>query len=190
MREIKTYLWSIPSPSMKALSVLAAVAVSLSLPCFARDAQPKTDASAQAAQALISRVLPGHADQFVCEIIPQDNAKDVFEIEASHRKIVLRGNNGVSIAMALSTYLRDYAKANYDCLAAGPLKVNRALPLPTEKIRRPQRRHSADLPHSTRVSASLDRGTRLRVRRPGFWQRIRHTPCAAEKAAHGACRIH
>jgi hypothetical protein len=69
------------------------------LPCAA--ASPD-----EAAAELIQRVLPVGAEAFVTETIPTADGKDVFEMEASRGKIVLRGNNGVSIAMALSWYLR------------------------------------------------------------------------------------
>jgi alpha-N-acetylglucosaminidase len=57
-------------------------------------------------------VVPAHAAQFVVESIPADAGRDVFELEAQQGKIVLRGNNGVSIASALNRYLVDYAHAH------------------------------------------------------------------------------
>ncbi|HSW45424.1 MAG TPA: alpha-N-acetylglucosaminidase TIM-barrel domain-containing protein [Phycisphaerae bacterium] len=63
-----------------------------------------------AARGVIQRVLPKHVDRFVLEVIPRDDGKDVFEIESRDGKIVLRGNNGVSICSALGWYLK------YHCL--------------------------------------------------------------------------
>ena len=59
-----------------------------------------------AAAGVIQRLIPQHAEQFVLEAIPQENGKDVFEIESRDGKIVLRGNNGVSICSALNWYLK------------------------------------------------------------------------------------
>ena len=88
------------------------------------------------AMALIERVAPAHADRFVCEIIAPQGGRDVFEVEAKNGRIVLRGNNGVSLAMAFNHYLTSAAKVRYDWLAAGPLSISGSLPLPKEKVRR------------------------------------------------------
>ena len=69
----------------------------------------QAQATRAAAQALISRVVPSQARQFVCDVIPPENGKDVFEVESRDGKIVLRGNNGVAIASALNHYLKTYA---------------------------------------------------------------------------------
>lgn len=96
----------------------------------------RADDAAAAARALIARVLPGHAARFVCETIPQENGKDVFEIEAVGGKIVLRGNDGVALAMAFNTYLRDNAHVNFDWFATKPLTIPGELPAPAAKVRR------------------------------------------------------
>ncbi|MCX2678640.1 alpha-N-acetylglucosaminidase [Galbibacter sp. EGI 63066] len=59
-------------------------------------------------RALIERIVPDHASQFIVETIDSDST-DSFEIESRDDKIVLRGNNGVSIASALYYYLSEYA---------------------------------------------------------------------------------
>src|ERR1035437_1721788 len=58
-------------------------------------------------QAIIERILPGHAAQFIVELMPSDST-DWFEVASRDDKIVLRGNNGVSIASALYYYLTEY----------------------------------------------------------------------------------
>ena len=88
-----------------------------------------------AARHLIQRVLPPLADTFQVELIPAADDKDVFEIEANGGKITLRGNNGLSLAMAFNWYLRHEAHVNFDWQAAGPLRFQGALPLPKEKTR-------------------------------------------------------
>jgi len=86
---------------------------------------------------LIGRVLPGHREAFAIEEIPDENGLDVFEVEAGEDgRIVLRGNNGVSVAVAFHWYLNNVARVRYGWEAAGPLVIPGRLPLPAEKIRR------------------------------------------------------
>ncbi|WP_344979945.1 alpha-N-acetylglucosaminidase [Compostibacter hankyongensis] len=61
-----------------------------------------------AAKALIRRVVPEAADRFEVAEIPQENGKDVFEVESSGGRIILRGSSGVSVASALHYYLKEY----------------------------------------------------------------------------------
>ena len=68
-----------------------------------------------AAQALIQRVLPQHATSFICELIPDEGGMDAFEVDVRNNKIVLRGNNGISLAMAFNWYLR------YNAMIGRPL---------------------------------------------------------------------
>jgi alpha-N-acetylglucosaminidase len=113
---------------VQTLIAVFVVGLFYSLPCAAQELSGE-----KAAQALIARVLPGHAASFVCNAIPAEGGKDVFEIEGQEGKIVLRGNNGVSLTMAFNWYLRYQALINFDWQAAGPLKFDGALPLPKEK---------------------------------------------------------
>ena len=64
-----------------------------------------------ASKALLQRIVPNHAAQFVVEGLSRQNNKDVFEIESRSNKIVLRGNNGVAVASALYFYLNEYCHA-------------------------------------------------------------------------------
>lgn len=59
-------------------------------------------------KAFIERVIPGRAGSFLIESIPQKNGRDVFELDGNDSKIILRGNNGLSIASALNYYLKNY----------------------------------------------------------------------------------
>jgi len=87
-----------------------------------------------AAQALIARVLPQHADGFVCQVIPQDGGKDVFEVESQDGKIVLRGNNGVSLASAFNHYLKEIAHCHLSW-CGDQLNLPATLPAVPQKIR-------------------------------------------------------
>jgi len=62
----------------------------------------------KASYAFIERVISGKSSSFIIEAIPQQNDKDVFELDSRDGKIVLRGNNGLSIASALNYYLKNY----------------------------------------------------------------------------------
>jgi len=61
----------------------------------------------KASDNLLQRILPKHANQFVVEQI-DTFSKDTFQISSRDGKIVLAGNNGVSIASALYYYLNEY----------------------------------------------------------------------------------
>ncbi len=63
---------------------------------------------APASYALIKRIIPEQSASFVVESISENNGKDVFEVESKGGKIVLRGNNGVSVASALYYYLTEF----------------------------------------------------------------------------------
>ncbi len=60
----------------------------------------------KAAEKMIQRTLPKHANQFVIEQI-NNSGKDTFQVASKNGKIVLSGNNGVSIASALYYYLNE-----------------------------------------------------------------------------------
>ena len=95
---------------------------------------PGSHTPIDAAKAVIGRVLPKQADQFVLEVIPQDAGRDVFEIESRDGRIVLRGNNGVSICSALNWYLK------YRCFCQftwSGSQLNLPVPLPKleQKVR-------------------------------------------------------
>ncbi|GGH00172.1 alpha-N-acetylglucosaminidase [Mucilaginibacter phyllosphaerae] len=62
----------------------------------------------KASVAFIERVIPGRSGSFIIEAIPPDNGKDAFEVDRRDDKIVLRGNNGLSVASALNYYLKTY----------------------------------------------------------------------------------
>jgi alpha-N-acetylglucosaminidase len=66
-----------------------------------------------AAEAFIKRVVPQHADKFVLTEIPAENGKDVFELQSKDGKIILGGNKALSIASALSYYLKNFCRADF-----------------------------------------------------------------------------
>jgi alpha-N-acetylglucosaminidase len=87
--------------------------------------------------AFLTRVVGDKASSFEVAWIAPDHGKDVFELEQRHGKIVLRGDNGLSVASALNYYLRDYCHcliawgqhpALPATLPAVPHRVRRATP--------------------------------------------------------------
>ncbi len=58
---------------------------------------------------LIDRVLPGRAQGFLLEVIPDSAGLDVFEIDQASGQVVLRGSSGVALASALNWYLEQVA---------------------------------------------------------------------------------
>src|SRR5574344_654519 len=56
---------------------------------------------------LLNRIAPGSANQFVIETVQSD--KDFFELDQQGSKVVVRGNDNVSIAVGIDWYLKYYA---------------------------------------------------------------------------------
>ncbi|MFD0893992.1 alpha-N-acetylglucosaminidase N-terminal domain-containing protein [Luteolibacter ambystomatis] len=83
---------------------------------------------------LIGRVTPTIAGRFELEEIPPDAGCDVFEIEARNDKVVLRGNNGISLASAYHRYLQDYCKCLYS-LWGDQMRLPDPLPTVEGKVR-------------------------------------------------------
>ncbi len=84
---------------------------------------------------LIDRVTPGYARQFRLEIIDPEQGSDVYEIDRKGNKVVLRGNNAVSLATAYHWYLKYTCHAHLSWFG-DQLQLPRRLPLPQAKERR------------------------------------------------------
>ncbi len=111
--------------------IVFALGLSTAFPALAdRPAAP----GAPAAAAVIQRLLPEHADDFVCEILAGNKDLDVFEITTRDGKIVLRGNRPVSITAAFNHYLK-YVAGGHLSWSGDQLDLAKPLPLPTEPIR-------------------------------------------------------
>ncbi|WP_413669050.1 alpha-N-acetylglucosaminidase [Mucilaginibacter sp. Mucisp86] len=83
--------------------------------------------------ALIKRVVPGYAQNFIVQPLPESEARDVFEVEGNKGKIILRGNNGVAVASALYYYLTEYAHCQITWNGTN-LNLPAHLPAPAKKI--------------------------------------------------------
>jgi len=101
---------------------------------FIREALPARNSPVEAARGVIQRLLPQQVERFVLELIPQDNGRDVFEIESRDGKTVLRGNNGVSICSALNWYLKYHCFCHVSW-SGSQLNLPDPLPVVPQKIR-------------------------------------------------------
>ncbi len=124
---LKSYILGL-SKIISALIVLAAISLSTA------QAQQDSAGQQQAAHELIKRVTPSLVDRFELEIIPAADGLDVYELDSKDGKIVLRGNNGISIASAYNRYLGDYCNVLYS-LWGDQMALPATLPIPTEKVR-------------------------------------------------------
>lgn len=86
------------------------------------------------AQGLLSRILPTRAKSFSIAFIPPQDGRDVFEVESSGDKIVLRGNTGVSVASALNHYLKHFCFCHVS-RNGSQLAIPTPLPAVPEKVR-------------------------------------------------------
>jgi alpha-N-acetylglucosaminidase len=95
-------------------STLIALAIAVQVPSVAaRDipAEPQAGA-ARAARRLAVRLLGDRANRFQFEAIPAARGRDVFEIETRAGRTVIRGNNGVAMAMGLNWYLKHHCRCH------------------------------------------------------------------------------
>lgn len=93
-----------------------------------------TLAPAEAAHALVKRMLPEHQDLFQFSAITTKTDKDFFEIESKDGKVLIKGNNAVSMGSGLYWYLKKYCNVlvsmNYNAL-----NLPKELPIVPHKIR-------------------------------------------------------
>ncbi len=89
----------------------------------------------KAAKSLIKRVIPQKANYFEVEYISAADGKDVFELESEDGKIVLRGNNGVSVASALKYYLYHFCHCSITWNGTN-LKLPDTLPQVKKEVRK------------------------------------------------------
>lgn len=92
-----------------------------------------TDPDKQAIDDLVKRVMKTHATHFQTSFIPQENGKDVFELESKGNTILLKGSNGLSIASALNYYLKNYAHCDISWNGTN-MQLPNPLPVVSEKV--------------------------------------------------------
>jgi alpha-N-acetylglucosaminidase len=87
----------------------------------------KAQVQEKAVHELIGRIIPGVASNFTVEYMPKENGQDVYELANRDGKIVLRGNNGVSVASALKYYLEQFCHCS---ITRNGTNLNLPTPLP------------------------------------------------------------
>jgi alpha-N-acetylglucosaminidase len=99
-----------------------------------KDIKITEDVQLREAAGIIARILPEHKDNFIIEIIPKENMRDVFELESKNSKIILRGSSGVAIASALNYYLKNFCNCHIS-YCGNQLKLPETLPKIEKKIK-------------------------------------------------------
>lgn len=100
---------------------------------FGRDTEPP----AKAVEALLNRLLPTyqHRDAFEFKVVSKDDGKDVFEVNTRAGKVIISGNNAVSLATGLNWYLKYYCHCHVSWCGS-QLNLPDPLPQVEEKVRR------------------------------------------------------
>jgi alpha-N-acetylglucosaminidase len=107
---------------------------SLLVPLLASvSAYAQTPAEA-AANNLLRRRIPALAGHVVFETIPPANGFDVFELESANGKLVVRGNNAVSMASGVNWFLKYYCNSQIS-YRSELLDIPSPLPPVKEKVR-------------------------------------------------------
>ena len=86
---------------------------------------------------MVGRVIGDeYKDNFIFEMrSATSTGNDVFEVEdGADGKIVIRGNNGVSLASGFNYYLKNYAKVMYNPIMGSNLNMPETMPSVGEKI--------------------------------------------------------
>ena len=114
--------------------VLAAFLMISCSECPKSAADVGLDQQVKAAKALVGRVTAGRQSEFAVKIVPQQqDGKDWFAYYTEDGKVVLEGNNGVSVASALNHYLKE--NCGWHLSWCGKQEVlPQTLPLPTDKV--------------------------------------------------------
>jgi alpha-N-acetylglucosaminidase len=94
-----------------------------------------TEMYLKASQSLLTRLLPNHTQDFIFEWIPPIKGNDVFELQSKKGKILIKGNNGVSMASALNWYLEHYCNCHFS-LNYSRIRLPNPLPKIRKKIRK------------------------------------------------------
>lgn len=87
----------------------------------------------KAAYDLIERVTPGYGKQFQLELIEPVNGQDAYEIAGTDGKILLRGNNTISLATAFNQYLKYTCNSHFSWFG-DQLNLPAVLPAPATKV--------------------------------------------------------
>lgn len=84
---------------------------------------------------LIRRNIPAFAHRFETETIPAQNGCGVYEVDGDGERVLLRGDNTISLAMAFYRYLKEYCAVNWSWCGNREIHIE-SLPIPTKRTRR------------------------------------------------------
>ena len=87
-----------------------------------------TDTDVEQAQALAARLSAPLAQKVQFKKIEADGSKDVFSLESNGGKVVIGGNNAVSMAVGLNRYLNRYCHTTVSWYADVAIELPKALP--------------------------------------------------------------
>lgn len=90
--------------------------------------------------ALVDRLQPGQSSRFIFELAEQQSPDDFFELDSKGNKIVVRGNNYISVAAGLNWYLKYYAGVQVAWNNPHPRLSNLKFPKP-----KAAERHTTDM---------------------------------------------
>ena len=119
---------------MKRIVLYICLALMLSA-CAARNSAADFTLKEQekAAEELVDRVTGGRAAEFSVVISPdKKDGKDWFSYHAEEGRVVLEGNNGVSVASALGHYLKTHCGWHLSWCGSQEV-LPEVLPLPEEE---------------------------------------------------------
>lgn len=112
---------------LKPSAIIALILILLNACNVEKDQQP--------ANGLVERIAPQLAGDIVFEQIDSPSGKDIFELESlPNGKIMIRGNNPISMAMSFNHYLKYYCKTSVSWFADQPVQLPETLPNVPDKI--------------------------------------------------------
>ncbi|MBS2212693.1 alpha-N-acetylglucosaminidase [Carboxylicivirga mesophila] len=97
---------------------------------------PVLSSEVDAAYALLKRLMPERTEEFEFQIIPDDNGKDVFELQTVNEKLVVRGNSALVMAYGLHYYLRHFCNSSFSWNGHQLQQSGEPLPVIEQKVRK------------------------------------------------------
>jgi alpha-N-acetylglucosaminidase len=117
------------------IPVASILFIGLSL-CLSCSGPTTSDPEVIEAAGVIRRVLPGYADRFILRKIEKADGRDVFEIEAGFRGIIIRGSSGVAICSGFNHYLKNVCHASWNWRCGNNTDLGNGLRTDFSKIRK------------------------------------------------------
>ena len=113
----------------KLLTLLALAASVLLRSCSGKPADPDVEA----VRSLAERLVPDYSDRISFE--KTADSTDVYEFETVGGRLVIRGNDALSMAVGLNRYLRDWCHTSVSWHASDPVQYPPDMPRVEGKVR-------------------------------------------------------